>query len=67
METVNSIHGIPIRLTDERWVHIIENHDELAGYYDNVLDVSDDGFVVTAYFTTRLRLEREVVIWQKQQ
>lgn len=31
--------GIPIRLTTERWFHIIENHDDLAGYYDDVISV----------------------------
>ena len=33
-----SIDGIPIRLTVERWFHIVENHEDLAGYYDDVLD-----------------------------
>lgn len=33
-----SVDGVPIRLTDERWVHIVENHDDLAGYYDDVLE-----------------------------
>jgi len=30
-ETVYSKNGVPIRLTDERWAHIIEEHGELAG------------------------------------
>lgn len=30
-ETVYSKNGVPIRLTDERWVHITEEHSELAG------------------------------------
>jgi hypothetical protein len=30
-ETVNSKSGVPIRLTDERWAHITEEHRELAG------------------------------------
>jgi hypothetical protein len=30
-ETVYSKHGVPIRLTDERWAHIMEEHGELAG------------------------------------
>jgi len=25
----------------------------------------EDGFVITAYFTTKLRLERKVILWQK--
>ena len=38
METVRSVRGVPIRLTGERWTHIVENHDELAGRMDEVLD-----------------------------
>jgi hypothetical protein len=30
-ETVYSKNGVPIRLTDERWAHIMEEHSELAG------------------------------------
>lgn len=37
MEVAASVRGIPIRLTDERWVHIVENHDELAGMAFEVL------------------------------
>lgn len=101
MDIVKSINGISIRLTDERWVHIIENHDDLAGYYDEVLgivenpdyiikgsegalialkliednkflavvykEISDkDGFIITAYFTSKTKLEREVIVWQRQ-
>jgi hypothetical protein len=31
MEIALSTNGVPIRLSDERWAHIVENHDELAG------------------------------------
>ena len=30
---------MPIRLTYERWFHITENHDDLASYYFQVLEV----------------------------
>src|SRR3972149_3181720 len=100
MDIAESTNKVPIRLTDERWVHIIENHDDMAGYYDEVLTVvespdcvikgygnalialrklkkkflavvykeisSDDGFIVTAYFTNKIKLEREVTLWQRQ-
>lgn len=33
-----SVNNIPIRLTDERWTHIVENHDDIAGYYFEVLE-----------------------------
>ncbi len=100
MDIVISKNGVPIRLTEERWFHISENHDDMAGYYNDVLytieepdyiitgykgalialrkftktkflavvyrEVSKvDGFIITAYFTSKLNLEREVILWQK--
>lgn len=101
--TVQSVLGVPIRLTTERWMHIVEHHDDLAGHYHDVLGVvgapdavhagdggeslaiarwpgrghlvviyremsSTDGFVITAFFTTRSRqIERRRLIWQKAQ
>jgi hypothetical protein len=35
---VTSKSGAVIRLTDERWAHITEEHCELAGYRDEVLE-----------------------------
>ncbi|NWG02478.1 MAG: hypothetical protein HXY44_06460 [Syntrophaceae bacterium] len=100
MDIVTSKNRVPIRLTEERWFHITENHDDLAGHYDDVLyaiedpdyiiegykgalialrkftktrflavvyrEISkQDGFVITAYFTSKLDLEKEVILWQK--
>jgi hypothetical protein len=100
MDIVKSVNGVPIRLTDERWIHIIENHEDVAGYYDDVLNTiespdfvivgyngamvalrrietkflavvykemaGNDGFIITAYFTSKIKLEREVILWQQQ-
>ncbi len=30
--------GVPVRLTDERWAHIVEEHCELAGMREHVLE-----------------------------
>ncbi|MEW6200797.1 MAG: hypothetical protein AB1546_02400 [bacterium] len=38
MEIVKSRNGVPIRLTEERWLHITEEHSEMAGYYFEVLE-----------------------------
>ncbi len=38
MNLVYSVNGIPIRLTYERWYHIIENHDDLASYFFEILE-----------------------------
>ena len=98
MEIAISRNAVPIRLTEERWFHIVENHDDLAGHYDDVLDTvenpdfilrayggalitlkgaarktylavtykdlgRDDGFVIAAYFTSRIA--RRLIVWQK--
>lgn len=39
MNIVYSKNKVPIRLTEERWVHITEEHNEIAGYYFEVLEV----------------------------
>jgi len=33
-----SVNGVPVRLTSERWNHIVENHDDMAGYFYEVLE-----------------------------
>jgi len=38
MDIVQSKNGVPIRLTDERWFHITEEHSEMAGNYFEVLE-----------------------------
>lgn len=42
MDLALSVEGVPIRLTTERWFHIVENHDDMAGYYDDVLEVIEN-------------------------
>ena len=38
MEVAFSVNGVPIRLSYERWYHIVENHDDLASTFHEVLD-----------------------------
>ncbi len=38
MGLVLSKNNVPIRLPDERWFHITEEHSEMAGYYFEVLE-----------------------------
>ncbi len=104
MENITySVNNVPIRLTDERWTHIVENHDDVAGYYFDVLEVVsnptwilkgdedelwagkrisekkvllviykeskeyNDGFIITAFFTTKLKkLFRRQILWQQE-
>ena len=42
MDRAYSVHDVPIRLTRERWFHIVENHNDLAGYYEDVLSVVEE-------------------------
>ncbi|MFH1096274.1 MAG: hypothetical protein ABH886_02535 [Candidatus Desantisbacteria bacterium] len=46
MEVAYSVNGVLIRLTYERWYHIIENHDELASYFHDVLDTIEKPHLV---------------------
>ncbi len=38
----DSVNGVPIRLTDERWEHILDSHPELASYRETVLDAVEN-------------------------
>ncbi len=38
MEIVWSVNKVPIRLTEERWLHITEEHSEMAGYYYDTIE-----------------------------
>ena len=40
--TALSKNGVPIRLPDERWIHLTEGHSEMAGYYSEVLETLED-------------------------
>ena len=99
-----SVNNAPIRLTGERWTHIVENHDDMAGYYFEVLETvanpgwvftgdydelwavklvskrkamlviykesreRNDGFIITAFFTTKVRkLITRRILWQQPQ
>ncbi len=42
MDLVTSKNGVPLRLTEERWFHIVENHDDMAGSYDDVLSAVEN-------------------------
>jgi hypothetical protein len=42
MEIARSKNGLPIRLTMERWIHITEEHSEMAGYYFEVLETVEE-------------------------
>ena len=42
MDMVKSKNNVSIRLTEERWFHITEEHSEMAGYYFEVLETVEE-------------------------
>jgi hypothetical protein len=48
MDIAYSVNNVPIRLTDERWSHIVNSHDEIAGYYEDCLRVIEEPDLVLA-------------------
>ena len=42
MEVAHSRNGVPIRLSSGRWAHIVEHHDDMAGYRDLVLETIEE-------------------------
>jgi len=42
MEIIKSKNNVPIRLSDERWSHITEEHCEMAGLRYDVLDTLEN-------------------------
>jgi hypothetical protein len=59
MDVAVSVEGVPIRLTHERWFHIVENHDDVAGYYDEVLEaIENPDLVLRGYRGTLIAIRR---------
>ena len=42
MDITISKNNIPIRLTDERWMHISTGHPEIADYYYDILETIEN-------------------------
>ena len=59
MDVAVSVEGVPIRLTHERWFHIVESHDDVAGYYDEVLEtIENPDLVLRGYRGTLIAVRR---------
>jgi hypothetical protein len=46
MDIAYSVNGVPIRLPYERWYHIVENHDDLASTFHEILDAVENPDVI---------------------
>lgn len=50
MVIVYSINEVPIRLTDERWEHIVSNKPYMVSYYEKVLEaIENPTWVLSGY------------------
>lgn len=46
-----SKNGVSIRLTDERWAHIVEEHAEMAGLRPDVLEaITDPSMILEGHY-----------------
>src|SRR5262245_20698482 len=59
-ESVSSKDGVPIRLTDERWAHVMEEHHELAGLRSEVMETIANPTAIFAGKRSELLAVREV-------
>lgn len=46
MDIAISINNVPIRLTNERWLHISIGHPEIAGYYYEILETVENPQII---------------------
>jgi len=76
--TVMSKNGKTIRLTEERWSHIVESHDYMAGNQDLVFETlespdtiidggKDELIAVKHYIRTSISDKHVVVIYKEQE
>lgn len=61
MDIVKSKNGVSIRLTDERWFHITEEHSEMAGSYFEVLETVEIPEAIYLGKAEELLAVREIV------
>jgi hypothetical protein len=59
-DIITSKNGKSIRLTDERWAHIAEEHNELAGWRYSVLETISEPTRILAGNAGELLAVREV-------
>lgn len=61
IEKVLSKNDVPIRLTDERWTHIVEEHCELAGMRLEILEAVANPLRILAGGAGELLAVRETI------
>jgi hypothetical protein len=59
VELARSINGVPVRLTDERWEHILTQHPEMDGQRERILEtIADPDQVQSGDYGVLLALRR---------
>ena len=59
MGSIKSKNGVSIHLSAERWFHISSNHDDLASYYEDVLNtVENPDYIIRGYRASLIALRR---------
>ena len=59
----HSVNGVPIRLTDERWEHILDSHPEITSFRETILDAVENPDYILA--SRRGALAAVVVLGRK--
>ncbi len=55
IKIIKSFAGKDIRLTSERWGHILESHDYMAGYEDLVIQtISEPEYIVKGWVNEKI-------------
>jgi hypothetical protein len=60
MNTAKSVNGVTIRLPAERWIHISEEHAEMAGYLFDVLETIEQPLAIFEGNASELIAAREI-------
>ena len=60
MDVAYSVNGVPIRLSYERWYHIVENHDDLASAFHEVLDTIEKPEIIVRGSRGTLKAARSI-------
>jgi hypothetical protein len=60
VKTAKSVNGVMIRLPDERWLHITEEHAEMTDYLDETLETVQKPLAVFEGSAGELLAAREV-------
>lgn len=66
MDVAHSVHGVPIRLPEERWAHIVRNKPYMQSYRERVLEAIErptwvlEGYAGTSIAVLRLRKDRNL-------